>query len=207
MKNKNLRELNYAFQETRTLFQNERAQAKKHLIYANLRLQFLEWLERGWMDEQIFKVETEKIDFKNLETEMAWQEAVLMFGDELRDDGFYVDIVGGTNNYAITWGYGAPRTDEEKEETRKIIKEHMEERKTGLAYSERKKLDEFFHALMNMKPKESVFFHERHSEFMDMIKVNSAPKDTYQAVMAKISKPNKKLKGKSALEVFLSKKK
>jgi hypothetical protein len=202
--NESLKKMNYYYQETRDLFRNERSKAKKHMYYAQLRLQFLEWLERGWMDELVFKVDTEKHDNKNLEEVMAWQEAVIMFGDELRDDEFYVDIVGNTHNYSVTWSYGKPSTDEEKASLRKLIKETMADKKLG--YKEKKKLDGFFHSLMNMKPKEEVLFHNRYKEFEAMVKENSVKGDTYQTVIAKISKPSKKLKGKSPLETFLAKK-
>jgi hypothetical protein len=206
IRNESLKKQNYYYQETKNLFDQERAQAKKHLIYAQLRLKFLDWLERGYMDELIFKMETEKVNLNNLEESQAWQEAVIMFAEELKEDDFYVDIVGGTENYSITWSYGKPQTPEEKAEVRKIIKESMDERKNGLPYKEKKKLDNLFHSLMNMKTKEKVIFHNRYQEFQDMIKNHYRKGDDYQSVLTKLSKASKRLKGKSALETFLTKK-
>lgn len=207
MENNSLKKLNYHYQETKNLFVNERAQAKKHLYYAQLRLQFLEWLERSWMDEAFYKFETPAYDPNSLEESMAWQEAVVMLSNEIKDDELYVDIIGGTNNYAITFGLYAPQTKEEKEKTRAMINEVKKDHfsKDSMPYQERKKLDELFHSLMNMKPKESIFFHERYQEFKEMVKKHIKKGDTYQSVMMKLSKPGKNKK--SDLEMFLSKKK
>lgn len=203
--NENLKKKNYYYQETKNMFSHERSMAKKHLYYAQLRLKFLEWLERGYMDEQNYSFETIKTDFNNMEECVAWQEAVLMFGDEVRDDGFYVDIIGNQNNYTIHLGYGKPRTNEEKLETRKIINELKEDMKNEkLPFQEKKKLDNFFHSLMNMKPKEEVLFHPRYDEFKAMVKLVATKGDDYQKVVAKLSK--NKTNGKSLLENFLNKK-
>lgn len=201
--NENLKKQNYYYQETKNLFATERAKAKKHLHYAHLRLKFLDWLERGYMDELVFKFETEKFDITNLDETMAWQEAVFMFGDEVKEDGFYVDIVGGTNNYAITFSYSAPKTKEEEKEFKDLMKkvkaEHFNDK---LAFKEREKLNNFFHSLMGLKTKESPISHSRHEAFNQMVNACAKQGDTYQQVIAKLSKS---VKGKKApLEVFLA---
>lgn len=204
--NESLKKQAYYYQETKNLFANERAQAKKHLYYATLRLKFLEWLERGYMDELTFKFDTPEYDNKSLEETVAWQEAVLMLGEEIREDDFYIDIVGNTNNYSITLRYHAPRTPEEEAKFKNLIKDIKKEHfRDKLSYKEREKLNKFFHGLMNMKSKESPIFHERYNEFKNMINEVATKGDTYQKVITKISKVGKNKK--SLLEQFLAKSK
>lgn len=204
--NENLAKKNYYYQETKGLYSHERSKAKKHLYYSQLRLKFLEWLERGYMDEMEYTFETTETNFSDNEEAYAWQEAVVMFADEVREDGFYVDIIGQTKNYTIHLGLGKPRTKEEKDEMRKLIEDLKEDMlHSKIPYQDLQKLNSLFHSIMNMKTKEDVIFHPRYDEFKKMINSVVKKGDSYQTILVKLTKAQAHTK-KSLLETFLLKK-
>lgn len=85
--------------ELEDLYISEKSQAYKLIYKGKLKLKFLKWLET------INHSNTE-IEFKTPEVlshwgSYAWQSAIIEFGDEIRGEGFIVEITGQVNHWKI----------------------------------------------------------------------------------------------------------
>jgi hypothetical protein len=198
---KTLRKAAFEYSESKYLYDLERSKANKYIIFGNLKLKFLKWLEVSNAHNSEFKWETEDHSAEHWE-QLAWQEAIMMFIEDLRSDDFHVDIVGNTKNYSITVAlWDKNERNQNLVNFKKIMKE-----KNNIPYEIRKEVDLLFRALFNLHEKDSCHDHPKYDDFKSQTRTLYKKDMTVKKLKSLILKGSKKNGYKSIMFNLLGEK-
>tara|TARA_B100000378_G_C17946876_1_gene378723 strand:+ start:87 stop:701 length:615 start_codon:yes stop_codon:yes gene_type:complete len=198
-KRKTLRKLAYQYEEVCDLYKSEKAKALKHKIYADLKLKFLDWLETTCAGNYKTEWNTENFSPKDHWLSYAWQEAIIMFAEDLQTEDFIVDIIGNTHNYTIKVALYTVSEDDRKR-SKDIMKEFMDER---IPYEIKTETDDLFRGLFSLHDKDNNFDHPKYKKFEEIVKKHYRKNMTSEKLKNILIKGNKSTNYKSPLNEIL----
>lgn len=188
--NKTLKKQNFEYQESKDFLKRERSFANTEIILGKLKLTFLSWLEFSGPGNHKTTFETEAYDPQNLWDLSSWSEAIYKFSVFLKEEDFFVDIIGSHNNYKITialWDENDPKMIEQKKETKKILKEHMDLH-NKIPYEIQEKMDDFFKLVTQLKKKDSPYDNPKYKEFLKLVSKNYTKNEKFTSLVNKLIK-------------------
>lgn len=194
---KTLKQMAYQYGEVCDLYKSERAKALKHKIYSDLKLKFLDWLETSCAGNYKTEWNTENLSQKDHWLSYAWQEAILMFAEDLQTENFVVDIIGNTNNYTIKV---ALYTEDNRKRSKDIMKEFMNDR---IPYEIKTETDDLFRGLFSLHDKDNNFDHPKYKKFEEIVKRFYRKNMTSEKLKNILIKGNQSTKYKSPLTEIL----
>ena len=165
---KTLKKQAFEYSETRDLYNLENAKAKANIIYGELKLKFLKWLETSGPGNSHVEWETEEHD-KDHWNFVAWSQAIERFNEDLKSDEFYVDITGNVNNYTIRLGLWDKNDELEVIQNNKNIIRDVIKETQRIPHQFREELDSLFRGFFNLHEKDNNYDHPKYQEFRNLV--------------------------------------
>lgn len=196
---KTLRKKAAEYHENIDLFSSERANAKSLIIFGELKLKFLDWLEKSNAHNTEFEWETEQ--FSEYWDQWAWQQAVVKLSDDLRSDGFFINVIGNVSSYTIKVALWDKEASKDKREVQDFRDSLLLMK--SLPSDIKGETDILFRALFNLHEKDNNFDHPKYSEFQKIIFKIYKKDMKVLAVKEALLKSRASLKGESYFSKLL----